>query len=166
MKRFRTGLLMILALLALCTAAAAQDFEYGSPDDLKGLTAYYVDTQGDISARNKIVDEIRKALPDLALVDDMAKAQIRLNFRGDKQDVVTSAVTTATAPDMAWTTVTNRRLPVGSGLVWIDARGPDRNRPRVILNFSSRQDYKLEKAPSVKFAREFVKTYKKANGLK
>lgn len=150
-----------LLLTSALSAYSQIQYEYGMPDDLKGLTKYYVDTSGDIKARNDIVKEVSKALPQLQLMDDIETSQIRLSFMGSVQDVVGNARTVGNS-----TYVDNERLPIGTGLVWIDPRGADKSKLRVVLNFASRQDSKLEKMPYTKFAKEFIKTYKKANGLK
>jgi hypothetical protein len=130
--------------------ATAQDFEYGKPEDLKGLTRYYVDAGIDVKARSRIVEEIQKSIPQLLLAEDVESTEIMLTFMSRVETVPLGATT--------------ERLHTGVGTVAIHVR--DSGKPRLVLNFTSRQDTKLEKMPYTKFAREFVKAYKKANGLK
>lgn len=155
------SLLLPTMLLILAGIANAQEYEYGQPDELKGLTTYSVDTSGNIKARNGIVKEIGKALPQLTLVD--SGAQIRLNFAGELQDAVTGTTRTYERNTII---IKNSRLPIGFGVVSLEAHGEDKSKLRVILNFTSRQDAKLEKMPYTKFANAFIKVYKKANGVK
>jgi hypothetical protein len=49
-------------------------------------------------------------------------------------------------------------------MVFLPTNKPDTI--RVILNFESQRDKYFEKKPFVKFAREFIKAYREANGLK
>ena len=124
------------------------------------MMTYFVDADADIKARDKIVAIIRKEIPSLRIVDDMFAAEIRLLFRSGVQDVTNGYLIDGVGR------MQNERLPVGSGMVWINARGADKARPRVLMNFSSRQDGKLEKMPYEKFAKQFVKYYKLANRIK
>jgi hypothetical protein len=86
----RRNLSQILAfgvtLFSLITIAPAQDYEYGDPEDLKGLTKYYVETRGDVKVRKKIVEAISKKLPNLFLTDEQANSEIRLDFFSELQD--------------------------------------------------------------------------------
>jgi len=138
-----------------------KDFEYGKQAELKGLTKIFVDTGTDLKNRERITGEIEKAkLPDVEMTESADAAQIILLFRGETEEVVTGATTNTYG-----TTMVNRaNLANGSGIVFIE--GKNKNKPRLILSISNSQQTKLEKKPSVKFAKEFVKAYKEANNLK
>ncbi len=142
MRFCRPTLLILLAIL-FSGSVAAQDFEYGKPDELKGLSTYYVETYGDTKIRDRIVEELGKALPDLKLADEFENAQIHLIYRG-------------TGGTLRW----------GAGFVGTTAKGKDKSRPRILLSFENEQDNKGETRPHNKFVKEFIKAYKKANGIK
>ena len=131
--------------------ASAQDYEYGSVNDLKGVTRYWVDTEGSVKARERIISKIKKALPMLELDEEMKASQIRLTFKFGEAPIALQL---------------NGAGAAGIGMVWMDAKGKDKTRPRLIFDFQDVETTRLDRSPEVNFAREFIKAYKKANGLK
>lgn len=132
-----------ISIFLLADKTSGQDFEYGKPDELKGLTTYSVDTAGDVDIRNRIIEVVGKELPMLTLKEESDEAQIRLTYMGKGSS-----------------------YKMGAGFVTVDAKGADKTRPRVIVSFQNEQDNKGETKPHNKFSKAFIKAYKKANGLK
>lgn len=144
-----------MALLLVGSASFAQEYEYGKPEELKGLKTFWVDTGSDLNARTTIVDAIKKELPGLELVDELADSDIRIQFAASSEDVVRGAT------QINNSTVLRRvEVRTGRGSVWLLAKGADKTKPRLIISFSYST---VTKHPVTKFAREFIKTYKTAN---
>lgn len=144
-------------LLVLTFVAHAQDFEYGKPVELKGLTKIFVDTGANLDDRERIIKELEKAKLGIELLDSSDDAEIILLFRGRTDEKVTGAVNTQHA-----TVIQTDELASGSGIVFIKGA----NKPRIILSVSNSQQSRLEKRPVTKFVKAFVKIYKTANGIK
>ena len=142
-----------LSLLVLTFAspvlAQAPITEYGQPDELRGVTKVFVDTSLDAQQRGVIVREIKKQLPDLEVVSRPEESDIHLRFfLKEARD--------------------GRTEGVGTVVKLIDA-----NRARALYSFEdslsplyeqhSIKNYGIERTMPLRFAREFVKAYKKAN---
>lgn len=153
-------LFLTLLLLSFCFSARAQDFEYGKPIELKGLKKVYVNTGSDVKNRTRIVEEIEKANLGVEFVDGDEDAEIFLTFRGETNEV-TSGASTQMIGNSAITNINTERLAAGAGLVAIGGK----SKPRLLISVENSQQSKLEKKPSVKFAREFIKQYRIANGI-
>jgi hypothetical protein len=141
----KLGILAIVLFAGV--AALGQDFEYGTTAELKGLKTYSVETYGEVRWREDMISEISKALPDLKLVDDTLLAEINLAYKGRSR-------------------ISDIKFGYGTGIVALEAKGKDKTRPRILMNFENERDTLVEKRPHIKFAREFVRAYKKANGLR
>ena len=140
-------LTVALTLLFLVSFMSAQDFEYGNPSELKGLKRAFIDVGPDVKNFNRIKDEIDGAkLPGFEIVSDVDVSDFVILFRGDKGVEITG--------DNSY------RRDTGKGYVGI------RSRDIVLISFDEMQDKLFEKKPAIKFTREFIKAYKKANGLK
>ncbi len=162
LQRVAATMIGLIALLFfLAGFAKGQNYEYADPSELKGLKTYWVDTSGDVKARNKIVEIVKKELPSLSIVDEITSAQIRIAYLGQTEEGPTNIIGGSNRAS-----IETERLPVGAGMVWIDPRGTDKSKLRLVISFCSRKDFLLEKQPYEKLTKEFVKVYKKANGLK
>lgn len=95
------GLIFILAGFV-----AAQDYEYGKPEDLKGLTRLYITTNGDIQNRDRIIKEIDKAKIGITIVDTFEEAQMFMRFNAGSDRVV-SGSTTMPADDVIPVAITS-----------------------------------------------------------
>jgi hypothetical protein len=157
--------LFAFLLAAFVISSYAQKFEYGKPEELKNLKKVYVDTQADLKNRERIVQEIEKANVGLEIVESLDDAEIIIQFGGENVLITTGATTQPIyGTNSTSTTVNRRKVATGSGYVFI--KGKTRDVPRVVMNFESTQDKVGEKKPATKLAKEFIKAYKKANGLK
>jgi hypothetical protein len=147
----RTGWLSLLVLtFAWPVLAQTPVIEHGQPDELRGVTRVFVDTGIDAQQRGVVVKEIKKQLPDLEIVSSPGESDIHLRFfLKEKRD--------------------GRTEGIGTVVKLIDA-----NRARALLSFkddlspiyerNSIKSYGIEYIMPLKFAKEFVKAYKKANG--
>jgi hypothetical protein len=147
-------ILLIIFVLATTAAGLGQDYEYGQPAELRGLRRICVTTAADIKSRDRIVSEIEKAKAGLEIVDNCDAAEIFMRFEaGTEPEVSSNGVIVDTS-----------MIATGSGSVGI--RGKAANKLRYLLTFQDRKDKIGEKTPAVKFAKEFIKAYKKANDLR
>jgi Mrp family chromosome partitioning ATPase len=144
-------LLALSAVILLATFVHAQQqptVEYGKPEELKGVTKIFVDTGTDLKARESIVTEIGKKLPALVVTESAEGAEVVLVFSQKEE------------PDFVNGTTTSPII-VGEGRV---VRNVAENRIRVLLSYNTKKRNIFQDKPAVKFAREFIKAYLKANG--
>jgi hypothetical protein len=145
----RMGWLSLLVLtFALPASAQTPVIEYGRPDELRGVTKVFVGL--DDQQREVVVREIKKQLPGLEIVSRPEESDIHLRFfLKESRD--------------------GRIEGVGIVVKLIDA-----NRARALCSFKdhlppmyerhSVKSFGVERIMPLRFAREFVKAYKKANG--
>lgn len=152
---------LALALTALTILLPAQntDTVYGRPSDLKGLKKVFVDAGGDLKNRERVMKEIEKAKLDLTLLDSAEGAEIILNFGGGSESRVGQVVT---SPSGTVSTPLYRKIPTGQGVAYV-VKG---DKLAVVMSFEDEQTTGWERKPATNFGRDFVKLYKKANGLK
>jgi len=149
-KSFRKmGWLSLLILtLALPVLAQTPVIEEGQPDELRGVTKVFVGLEA--QQREVVVKEIKKQLPDLEIVSRPEESDIHLLLSLKE-------------------TRDGRIEGVGTVVKLIDA-----NHARALYSFKddlppiyeqhSIKSYGIERVMPLRFAREFVKAYKKANG--
>lgn len=145
----RMGWLSLLILpFALPVLAQTPVIEYGQPDELRGVTKVFVGL--DAQQREVVVREIKKQLPDLEIVSRPEESDIHLLLSLKE-------------------TRDGRIEGVGTVVKLIDA-----NHARALYSFKddlspiyeqhSLKGFGVERIMPLRFAREFVKAYKKANG--
>lgn len=146
----KTGQLFLLVLtFALPVLAQTPIIEYGQPDELRGVTKVFLDTGIDAQQRGVVVKEIKKQLPGLEIVLRPEESDIHLRFSLKE-------------------TRDGRTEWMGTVVKLIDA-----NRERTLCSFKddlspiygrhSIKSYGIERVMPLRFAREFVKAYKRAN---
>ena len=164
MKLFPYVLLAVLCLVGFGTAqTSSSEFEFGKPSDLKGLTKVYVQTMGDLKENERIVTRINKAkVPNLENVEDIEDAEIVLVFGGSTFHSVVG-VSSNTYGNSTNSSVASANLLQGEGKVFVAGR--DNDKPKLIMRVQNEQEDKAEKRPVTKFVEEFIKVYKKINGL-
>jgi hypothetical protein len=113
-----------------CVAGAADDYEYGKPGDLKGLTAYYLDTRTDITTRNEVETKVRAETDRLRLVDKREEAQIIVDATGGDSD--------------------------GGGPSFLVYVAGEDGRPRLIQKFKYTHSKLPRLRPTSRFAQDFV----------
>lgn len=143
------------------SCVSAQQYEYGAPSELKGLTKVYVDTGPDIKNRDRIISMIAQAKTKLVLVDDIDNAEIMLTFGAGTETRITGANTNVIGKS-AVTTVNRARLMRGQGLVAVQGK-KNPEIPRILLSFASTRDRIWKAKPAKAFAKKFIKAWKEAN---
>ena len=151
--------LAVGALTALYAfVVLAQDsFEYGSPDDLKGIDSVYVYTGTDMDAREKIHQALKKGLPNLVLASRSEQAQIQLLFTAHVSKYISGVNNYGYNSGVSYSKVID-----GSGLV---VKVEEGKRTILVLDFRDSKNYFFERHPSTNFAKAFIKNYKQVNGL-
>jgi len=176
-------MLLYSIIISACLFAAplAQNgnyqFEYGSPEELKGVERIFVYTGSDMQLRRKIVKNIKKKLENIIVTDTPEAAQVHLVFSVDAQTFYAGSQGTSTADTRgtydydtgtytgSTTTRTSsssryRTRVTGDGFVGMPVSS---NRIRLLLSFETTQTIFSTFKPSTKFARAFVKAYRAAN---
>ncbi len=151
----RTPLISCVLLACVLTAPAlAQNptVEYGHPGELRGVKKVFVDAGTDIELRNRILEEIRKRLPDLNIVSAPEGADIHLRFSLKEERNYGVVVPVGGRIGVPYS--------VGIGSV---VKVVNENRMRVLLSFKDARTRFGERRPSTNFAREFVEAYQRAN---
>lgn len=143
-------LVVVLFVFVFACSAVAQEFEYGRPAELKGLTDIYIDVGSNLESYEYIRKEIEQAKLPVKFLDTADGADLVIAFKSDRQLVQIGKAT--------------HRKRTGQG--WVAIPSGDGERLRVLMSFNEMQDKLGEKKPAVRFAREFVKEYKRANDLK
>jgi hypothetical protein len=139
---------LLILIFTLSVLAQTPIIEAGQPEELRGVTKIFVGL--DAQQRQVVVREIRKQLPDLEIVSRPEESDIHLLFfLKDTRDGGIESL--------------------GTVVKLIDA-----NRARALYSFKddlppiyaqhSIKSRGIEYTMPLKFAREFVKAYKKANG--
>ena len=150
-----------LLLLAFTPASRAQERSQGSPSELKGLRRVYVDAGAGRKDRARIVEELRKSKAGVEVVDAPEAAELILLFSAGK---VTAAAGTEKKLDVLGNPTGQTEpkyvdIDSGYGTAYVPAPGGGR---RVLFTWEGRK--KLFASPAQKFAKAFVKEYRKANG--
>jgi hypothetical protein len=153
-------ILTILFCLLFALTTYSQNYEYGKPAELKGLTKLFIDTGTNVENHSRIVAELEKSLPKLEILDSMDNSQIVLVFLSGSVSG-TIATTTQDYYGTKSTTILPVTRKTGAGLVLIQAKTKDR--ARLLLSKDYIQKGLFFEKIAIKFAKEFIKAYKKAN---
>lgn len=143
---------IVFCLLLFSVTVHSQDFEYGKPAELKGRTTIYIDVGPVVEDHDKIKDTVAAAkLSNVTFVTTEADADIALMFRSRFEYIEIPGAGL-------------QKVKAGRGFVAIPSA--DHKSPRMLLTFDETQNRWGEKHPAIKFAKEFIRIYKKANDLK
>jgi hypothetical protein len=161
-------LLVANTLLALSMAGgqASDRPRYGTASDLRGLTHVFIDAGADTKARDRIVRELRASGIPLVLVQDVAAADILLEY-GVAVERRTSGWVTNTRKskdkdrETSVTTATEQKIQSGSGGIFVMREG----QPVLIESFADDKKSFLERDPATNFSRAFLRLYRQVNGL-
>ena len=150
-----------LLLLVFAQASRAQERIQGSPSELKGLRRVYVDAGASRKDRARIVGELLKSKVGVEVVDAPERAELILLFSADK---VASTSGMEKELDVLGNPTgkmkpTYSEIAAGYGSAYVPAPGGGR---RVLFTWEGGR--KLYASPAEKFAKAFVKEYRKANG--
>lgn len=129
-------LILVAAILVAGRGTGSDDYEYGTPKDLKGLTVYYLDTGTDITYRSDIAEKVNVNREEkrLLLVGSREEAQIAIVVVGSDRD------------------------DDGAAFV-VYVAGKD-GRPRLIQKFTYTHSKLPRLRPSSRFARDFAKLWR------
>jgi hypothetical protein len=146
----RTGRKVIVGTLGACAAYKGRDAcGWGSPAELKGRTKIFIDTTGS--------PEPNQATPILAAIED-ARLGVTMVSSASDADIILAF---RCAPGTKFLPSKTEPQTRAVGEVYVSQGGT----LRVLLLFDQEWFYWKPKLP-VKFAREVVKAYKAANGLR
>jgi hypothetical protein len=146
-----------LLLLLLAPFALSQDFEYGTPIELKGKSTVYLNTYGDVENYGRIKGLIEKAKIGVKFVSEDDNPEVILPFRSGSKEQINGALASGNAVMIA-------REQVSTGHGYIAVPSPRTTKLRILIDFESVRDKWGEKKPGTKFANQFVAAYKSANG--
>jgi hypothetical protein len=149
-----------LLLLVFAPASRAQERSQGSPSELKGLRRVYVDASASRKDRARIVEELQRSKVGVEVVDAPEEAELILLFSADK---VRAAAGREKKLDVLGNPTGQTEpkyvdIDSGYGSAYVPAPGGHR---RVLFTWEGRK--KLFASPAQKFAKAFVKEYRKAN---
>jgi len=156
----RLKLAVVLLFLFSVGTTAQTEYEYGQPSDMKGLTKIYIDTKGNIKDRETIVKEFEKGKIGVQAVDSKDLAEIIIDFNTtESKQAVARTITNTYDPKYSVNVVSNVKVVSGEAMVTI--KGQTTSNRRVVMNFNGGR-----KDPAAAFAKEFIKAYRTANGIK
>jgi hypothetical protein len=134
--------------------------EFGTADELKGVSKFYVDAGGDREAREELTGELLRLMPSLQLVDAPEQAECVILFiRYGRVDQPAPERNTVTGGINY-----NAPLKVKVGRGWV-VKPVAADRQRVLFYFGSTKEDPLRREPAADFARAFTAAYKRANGI-
>jgi hypothetical protein len=160
MRNSFTVIRSVFLFILLCLmphAAHAQDYAYGKPEEMRGLKKIFVDTGPDMKNRERIMKALTESKLGFELLDSAEGAEIVLMFKAG-MDRKTIGV-----PSARGTTIAQPDFLTGVGFVLLPGQS---GKPRLVMSFEDVQETVFEKKPVTNFVRDFIKAYKKANGVK
>ena len=152
--------LCAIAFLAITVAAQQPVVVPGQAQELKGVTRVYVSTVSK-DARNNIVAEIKKRLPQLTLTERSDEAEVWLLFSIEQRSFPKASPSGLGATNIFVTSAQYEVVASGAVIKPVTKESAHR-----LIEFRETADTVTsfpEQALSTKFARAFVKSYRKAN---
>jgi hypothetical protein len=162
--------LLTLGIFFAAASFAQVQFEYGKPDELKGVTKIFLDTGADMKNRERMLKEFDAArkknqLGALVILDSPEGAEVVLAFSSDRETYYAGSTTQPPASPGLASTSTPRYSSVDRGVGYVVVPKGE-NRARLLMSMKKSASMRWDKWPSVSVAREFIKAYRQANGLK
>ncbi len=146
--------LCLLSLVLFAGTSWSQGSGYTNVDELRGKTKLWVDARGDNEMRQKMIERIRKSLPQVTVLDSFTDAEVLISFNGERHEISGGYEVTKDSVEVA----------SGHGMVAVPIRdAPAGTRPLVIVDYKNTQESRFEKDPWKKFIDKFIEAYKKAN---
>jgi hypothetical protein len=134
--------------------------EFGTTDELKGVSKFYVNSGGDRDAREEVTGELLRLMPSLQIVDRPEQAECIILFISYGRTDQPAAERNTVTGQMQY----NAPLKVKVGRGWV-VRPLAADRERVLMYYEDAKFSPVERKPSTNFARAFVEAYRKANSL-
>jgi hypothetical protein len=149
-----------IALFAITAAAQQPVVEPGQARELRGVTRLYVSAVSE-EARNNIVAEIKKRLPQTIVTERSDEAEVWLLFRIEQRNFPKASPSGLGAVNISVTSAQYEMVASGAVI-----KPVTKETARRLLEFRETSDTAMsfpERTLSTKFARAFVKSYRKAN---
>jgi hypothetical protein len=149
-----------IAFLAITVASQQPIVQPGQPAELKGVTRLYVSAASE-DTRNNIIAEIKKRLPQLTITERSEDAEVWLLFSAERRSSPKGDPTSGFGSSTSGTSVEYEMVASGAVI-----KPVTKERARRLWDFKDTTETTMsfpEKSLSTKFARAFVKTYRKAN---
>ena len=159
----RRAVCSVFLIVFFAQGITAQDFDYGTIDDLKGITKVFGFTGTDLSSRENILKEVGKKLPQIIFTSNAEDAEVVLEYGSSADKYFAGISSTSNGTGGVQSNAQYRKVQTGNGVVM---KKGSNGRMRLGLNFSDEQKWHFEHRPSTNFARKFVDAYRKANALK
>jgi hypothetical protein len=158
----KTVLVFCCIAFAAITAVSQQPaVDRGQPEELKGVTRIYV-SAGSNSARNNIVKQIKRKLPQLTVTNSAGEAEVWLVFSSDRRSFSKGNPGSGLAASAASSSTESYEV-VGTGAVIKPITKSSAHR---LIDFKDTTDTTTSASElllSTEFAKAFVKAYRKAN---
>jgi hypothetical protein len=158
----KTGLTLLwIAILAITALSQQPVVEPGRALELKGVTRVYVSTSNS-DARTSISAEIRTQLPQLTIAERSEDADVWLLFSAKRRSFSkTDPISTFGSSRSMGTSLEYEIVASGSVI-----KPVTKESARRLIEFSDKSETNMsfpERALGLKFAKAFVKAYRKAN---
>lgn len=146
-------------LFAISVAAQQPKLQPGSASELKGVTRIHVaaDTE---SARKNIVESIRRSLPQLTVTDKADEAEVWLVFRTNRRAFPRTNSESGLATTRSMDATSAEYELVVSGQV---IKPISKESALLVIEFKDATTLVFDDSFSKRFARTFIKSYKRAN---
>jgi hypothetical protein len=158
MRKLSFTVFWIAIAFLTIAAASRQRVEPGQAKELKGVTRLYVSAISK-DTRNNIIAEIKKRLPEVTIAERAEDAQVWLLFSAQRRSSPKGDPTLG----ISSSTSSVEYEMVGSGAA---IKPVTKERTRRLWEFKDTTETTMsfpEQALSTRFAKAFVKTYRKAN---
>jgi hypothetical protein len=134
--------------------------EFGTADELKGVSKFYVNAGGDREAREELTGELLRLMPSLQLVDAPEQAECVIIFIYYGRTVQPPPIVDPHTRRATY----NAPLNVKIGRGWV-VKPLAADRQRVLFYAEDTKNGPIERRPTTNFARAFADAYRKANGI-
>lgn len=154
----KIGLSLFLIIMAAATALSQQlAVDNGKPGELKGVAKIHLSAANN-DARQSIIKEIKKSLPELIFTNRPEEAEVWLVFNVVQGNISNVVPSTELGSGKVLFSPRNETLATGSVIKSIAP-----NHVRKLMDFKDSGEFVRADKLGTNFAREFVKLYRKAN---
>ena len=160
MRKLGFTIFSIAIAFLTITAASRQRVEPGKAKELKGVTRLYVSAVSK-DTRNNIIAEIQKQLPQVTITEKSEDAEVWLLFSAQRRSYPKGDPTSGLSSVTSGVSVEYEMIGSGAAI-----KPVTKERTRRLWEFTDTTETTMsfpEQSLSTKFARAFVKTYRKAN---
>jgi hypothetical protein len=160
MRKLGFTIFSIAIAFLTITAASRQRVEPGQAKELKGVTRLYVSAVSK-DTRNNIIAQIQKQLPQVTITEKSEDAEVWLLFSAQRRSSPKGDPTMGLDSTTSGTSVEYEMVGSGAAI-----KPVTKDRTRRLWEFKDTTETTMsfpEKSLSTRFAKAFVKTYRKAN---